>query len=136
MPRCGRWPAPKARSPTPAHLRAPARAWASTATRTQGDACDADDDNDNLLDVVETNTGVFVSETDTGSNPLNADSDGDGFDDGIEVLAGSDPNDPESVPTAALPALTHRGLALLMGGILLAAVGALALRRRHGSAVA
>jgi DNA-binding beta-propeller fold protein YncE len=102
----------------------------------QGDACDADDDNDNLLDVVETNTGVFVSETDTGSNPLNADSDGDGFDDGIEVLAGSDPNDPESVPTAALPALTHRGLALLLGGILLAAVGALALRRRHGSAVA
>jgi hypothetical protein len=101
---------------------------------TLGDACDADDDNDGLLDVVETDTGVFVSEADTGSNPLNADSDGDGFDDGIEVLAGSDPNDPESVPTAALPALTHRGLAVLMGGILVLAAGALAGRRRRSSA--
>jgi hypothetical protein len=102
---------------------------------TLGDACDADDDNDGLLDVVETDTTIFVSETNTGSDPKNADSDGDGFNDGIEVLAGSDPNDSGSVPTA-LPALTHRGLAALMGGILLAAVSALALRRRNGSAAA
>jgi hypothetical protein len=101
-----------------------------------GDACDTDDDNDGLLDAVETNTDIFVSPTDTGSDPLDADSDGDGFDDGIEVLAGSDPNDAGSVPTAALPALTQRGLAALMGGILLAAVSALALRRRRGSAAA
>ena len=57
-----------------------------------GDVCDEDDDNDDLLDIVETDTGTYVSPTDTGTDPLNWDSDGDGFDDGEEVSAGSDPN--------------------------------------------
>jgi hypothetical protein len=54
----------------------------------EGDACDADDDNDGLADAVETNTGVFVSPTNTGTSPLNPDTDGDGFGDGEEVAAG------------------------------------------------
>ena len=45
-----------------------------------------DADGDRLPDSVETNTGVFVSATNTGTNPNNADTDGDGLDDGDEVL--------------------------------------------------
>jgi hypothetical protein len=56
-----------------------------------GDVCDEDDDNDGLLDVVETSSGVFVSPNDTGTDPLLADTDGDGFDDGLEVGFGTDP---------------------------------------------
>ena len=56
------------------------------------DASDPDDDNDGLTDVVETNTGTFVDANDTGSNPLVADTDGDGMNDGAEVTAGRDPN--------------------------------------------
>ncbi|MFQ5514875.1 MAG: hypothetical protein ACE5FG_10585 [Myxococcota bacterium] len=63
-----------------------------------GNACDADDDDDGLLDEVETNTGVFVSPLDTGTDPLLADTDGDGFSDGFEVSQGSDPTDPSSTP--------------------------------------
>ncbi len=66
-----------------------------------GDLCDLDDDNDGLADSVETGTGIFVSPLDTGTDPFADDSDGDGFTDGHEVSAGSDPNDPESIPTAA-----------------------------------
>ncbi len=61
---------------------------------------DEDDDGDGLPDTVETATGVFVSPGDTGSDPLDADSDDDGFLDGEEVLAGTDPNDPLSTPNA------------------------------------
>ena len=56
-----------------------------------GDVCDEDDDNDGLLDAVETNSGFFVSANDTGTDPLIADTDGDGFDDGLEVAFGTDP---------------------------------------------
>ena len=49
------------------------------------DATDPDDDNDGLDDTVETNTGTFVDATNTGTNPLLADTDGDGFNDGAEV---------------------------------------------------
>ena len=51
-----------------------------------------DTDNDDLLDQHETNTGTFVNETDTGSDPTNPDTDGDGVDDGAEVAAMTDPN--------------------------------------------
>ena len=44
-----------------------------------------DSDSDGLLNSVETNTGIFVSLSDTGSNPNNSDTDGDGLSDGDEV---------------------------------------------------
>ncbi len=79
----------------------------------QGNTCDDDDDDDGLLDVYETNTGIFVSPTNTGSDPLNSDTDGDGRDDGEEVAAGTNPNlpDPAMVPALGLWA---RGLLLLL----------------------
>src|SRR5262245_11640700 len=57
---------------------------------------DPDDDNDGIADAFETNTGVFVSVTDTGTNPNDADSDDDGFVDGAEVVAGTDPHNASS----------------------------------------
>ncbi|MCK7592599.1 hypothetical protein [Pseudomarimonas salicorniae] len=48
--------------------------------------CDSDRDGDGLPDCVETNTGRFVSVSDTGTDPDHADTDGDGLRDGEEVL--------------------------------------------------
>ena len=45
-----------------------------------------DTDGDRLVDSVETNTGVYVSKTNTGTDPNKADSDGDNIKDGDEVL--------------------------------------------------
>jgi hypothetical protein len=45
-----------------------------------------DTDGDRLPDCVETNTGVFVSTLDTGTDPTVADTDGDAISDGDEVL--------------------------------------------------
>jgi hypothetical protein len=88
------------------------------------DPTEKDTDGDGLDDNVETNTGTFVSASDTGTNPKdedsdgdglkdgdeitaatdpnNADSDGDGFSDGLEVNEGSDPNNPQSKPAVAV----------------------------------
>gem|GEM_PF-4864505 len=93
-----------------------------------GNVCDDDDDGDGLADIVETATGTYVSEEDTGSDPLNADSDGDGIDDGIEVATGLDPNVAES----ALPALSVGPLSLAAA---LLAIAGLARIRRHGTAL-
>jgi len=85
------------------------------------DGCDADDDGDGLLDTVETQTGEYVSPTNTGTDPLDLDSDDDGYPDGDEVLAGSDPTDPDSVPpTSEVPMLGDGGKVLLVLGLLAA----------------
>jgi hypothetical protein len=48
-----------------------------------------DADGDRLPDSAETNTGIFVSASNTGTNPNVADTDGDGINDGDEVLGTS-----------------------------------------------
>lgn len=45
-----------------------------------------DTDSDRLPDCVETNTGIFVDDENTGTDPNLADTDGDSIDDGDEVL--------------------------------------------------
>jgi autotransporter-associated beta strand protein len=50
-----------------------------------------DRDNDGLPDDYETHTGVYVSSTDSGTDPDNPDTDGDGFLDGFEVASGMTP---------------------------------------------
>jgi hypothetical protein len=88
-----------------------------------------DRDEDTLLDGVETGTGVFVDALNTGTSPANADTDGDGFDDGVEVAAGSDPNDPLSTPLPPkIPGLGALAGTLL--GVLLALAAAVGLKRR------
>jgi hypothetical protein len=54
-----------------------------------------DVDGDGLRNRVETGTGIFVDENDTGTDPLDPDTDNDGLDDGAEVVLGTDPNDPD-----------------------------------------
>ncbi len=63
------------------------------------DPLDADSDNDGLSDGVETNTGTFVSLTDTGTDPLDDDSDGDGSPDCHEIQVSFNPTDPNDTPT-------------------------------------
>ena len=58
----------------------------------------ADSDNDGLYDSVETDTGVFVSEEDTGTDPDNPDTDEDGWKDGAEVKLNTSPFDDRSRP--------------------------------------
>ncbi|MEM7394822.1 MAG: LamG-like jellyroll fold domain-containing protein, partial [Verrucomicrobiota bacterium] len=48
----------------------------------------ADTDDDGLSDGVESNTGTFVDEGDTGTDPTDPDTDGDGLLDGIESNSG------------------------------------------------
>jgi hypothetical protein len=92
-----------------------------------GDACDYDDDNDNLLDEFETGTGIYNGPGDTGTDPLNPDTDGDGYSDGAEVSGGSDPNDPQSTPPP-VPLLPGGPIPMIV--VLLAATG-VAMRRRR-----
>ncbi len=97
----------------------------------KGDACDADDDGDGLLDTVETNTGVFVSPSNTGTDPRRSDTDGDGYTDRTEVQFHSDPLDAGSVPES-LPTLSGLGGTSLV--LLLLLGGARVLRLRRGRA--
>ena len=48
----------------------------------------SDSDGDGLDDSVETNTGIYLSETDTGTDPNNLDTDGDGLIDSLETNTG------------------------------------------------
>ncbi|MDQ8189599.1 hypothetical protein [Roseibacillus persicicus] len=58
-----------------------------------------DDDGDGLANTLESNTGIFVSINDTGTNPDDADSDDDGYSDALEVAAGTDPNRGDYYPS-------------------------------------
>ena len=51
------------------------------------DLMDSDIDGDGLNNTVETNTGIYNSTTDTGTDPLNLDTDGDGICDGPSAPA-------------------------------------------------
>lgn len=101
---------------------------AGAGNRPPTNPSDADTDGDGLGDAEETNTGTYVSPTDTGSNPTLADSDGDtlidgdevqganpgnffsdpnladtdgdGFGDAKEIASGHDPNDGSDFPVA------------------------------------
>ncbi|NCD32490.1 MAG: hypothetical protein EOL87_03635 [Spartobacteria bacterium] len=53
---------------------------------------DCDRDADGLADWVETGTGIYVDQFNTGTRPDRADDDGDGMLDGAELSAGTDPN--------------------------------------------
>ena len=58
---------------------------------------DMDSDQDDLLDSVETNTGVYVDINDTGTDPEEDDTDGDGLKDGDEVnIYQTDPTDSDT----------------------------------------
>src|SRR6185503_2291572 len=57
----------------------------------------ADTDEDSIPDGAETDTGVFVSQVDTGSDPLKLDTDDDGFADGYEARRGTNPSDAGSI---------------------------------------
>jgi len=75
-----------------------------------GDVCDPDDDNDGLSDDDEIN--VY------GTNPMNADTDGDGYTDGQEVAAGTNPLTPNSYPFSPIPAMPLWGQVLLLALVL------------------
>jgi len=89
-----------------------------------------DSDGDGLPNDVETGTGHWVSTRDTGTDPLDWDTDDDGYSDGQEVADGSDPFDPYSNPS--VPALAPLGRALLVL-LIAAAARALGTRRLRGT---
>jgi methionine-rich copper-binding protein CopC len=93
-----------------------------------------DSDNDGLDDSVETNTGTYVSPTNTGTNPNNPDSDGDGAGDWYEVAiidvapTAAQPNSPNSAvikpnipyplpaPDSSPPAANHPVKVYILSG--------------------
>ena len=60
-----------------------------------------DSDQDGVPDNVETDTDLFLGPRDVGSDPFDPDSDDDSFDDGEELLAGTNPNDDTDFPTGS-----------------------------------
>lgn len=70
-----------------------------TAPRPETNPSLADSDSDGLNDLAESNTGTFVSASDTGSNPIRYDSDGDQYPDGFETRNGGNPLNASILPT-------------------------------------
>jgi hypothetical protein len=88
------------------------------------DPCEADTDGDGLDDHYELNvslTSPTLPDTDGdglndgaevnthSTDPLDPDSDDDGYGDGAEVAAGSDPNDPNSIPAQPERLINYQG---------------------------
>ena len=88
-----------------------------------------DTDGDYLPDYFETDTGTFVSLTDTGCDPLNPDSDGDNYSDNLELVSGSDPNVAASVPCQIMfnfqpqASAVPEGMCLAGGGLFSSTLG-------------
>nr|NIP54583.1 hypothetical protein [Phycisphaerae bacterium]NIS53435.1 hypothetical protein [Phycisphaerae bacterium]NIU12102.1 hypothetical protein [Phycisphaerae bacterium] len=76
---------------------------AGAGLRPPTDPADADTDDDTLDDGVETNSGTFVSSSDTGTDPTDVDSDDDSLKDGVETGTGTyaTPSDTGTDPTDA-----------------------------------
>ena len=77
-----------------------------------------------LIETEAESVRTFVNAGDTGTDPLNADTDGDGVDDGTEVALGTDPNIPD------LPLGPWVGL---VAGLLMASSGLVVARRQRTS---
>ncbi len=92
-----------------------------------GTAC-GDGDGDGVPDWFETNSCCSPNRDvcNTGTDPNNSDSDGDGVADGVELRLGSDACDANSVPN--VPATSEWGLVLLVA--LMTCAATLVLRRR------
>jgi hypothetical protein len=135
---------------TGTHNLTSAGAWDIFVLKLSGGFAPDDLDGDGLLNEVETDTGVYVDETDTGTDPNDPDSDNDGLNDGDEVnihntdpndpdtdddgvsdrrevLFGTDPLDSESWP--ALPATNFTGLVLLTAVLMVAGLGLVCRRK-------
>jgi hypothetical protein len=63
-----------------------ATSGSASTTATAVVTCSTDTDSDRLYDCVETNTGTYVSTSDTGTDPNDSDTDDDSIQDGDEVL--------------------------------------------------
>ncbi len=86
-----------------------------------------DDDHDLLSDFAEDNGGTFVSSAQTGTDPNDPDTDGDGVIDGVEVSLGTDPNDNGDTPNVPLDSRT---IAIALASILIASAGFVLYRRK------
>ena len=91
--------------------------------------CDAslypgDSDCDGLLDSVEFNSGEFIDSSNTGTDPLNADTDGDGVSDGDEVNNGTDP----TTANFLVPAMSAFGMLALFLSVMI--LGSVRLRKK------
>ena len=64
-----------------------------------------------------------------GTDPLKPDTDGDGFTDGAEIDAGSDPLDADDTPAVSVPTLAPLAGAILIGLL----IGAAKFRRLRSS---
>jgi len=85
-----------------------------------------------VRDIFETETGDFVSPSNTGTDPALPDTDGDLYRDGSERAGGSDPTDSSSIPAPlapGVPVLSLTGLLVLTAFAL--AVGAFVIRPRR-----
>ena len=72
-----------------------------------------DSDEDGLPDTVETDTGEFIDARDTGTDPDEADTDGDGFNDGVEVSIGTDPTNSTEFPVEGIKNYTLNKVIIL-----------------------